>query len=765
MSDNRKLELRDFPALAAYIHRLGAEQLNFRTFMIKETTGNYYTEKVLIKLSREGVISCSVDGYAPTPEEERAIARECEGINFPKSIPASEAQLRELREKVSGQLFVFHKRNKGKDSIIMVQERRDFEDGTKAYVPWTFYDDNQWRMMEVDGALPFYKPKEKKSALVMIHEGAKSAQAAEDICASPSPHPWKEELKKYEHWGIIGGALAVHRADFKELKDENPLEVVYMCDNDYPGQQSLPVVSRFYRRKMLGIYFDQRWPKSWDIADDMPESFFENGKYIGPNISDLKVPATWATEEVESSTSRKKIYRVTEYFAEEWAHCITPQIFFYYDQPHKSYDENEFNVLVRPFSDVKNTADLLVQQNRGKAISLVYDPSQKDGIIAEGKGKERQRVINTHVGSTVTPLKGDYSIWENYLNDMFPIEEDLLEVKRWISTIIVHPEIKMQYGLLLISTTQGVGKTTLGSHILAPIVGQHNVSHPKEREIVESGFNSWQARKRLAIVNEIYAGHSAKAYNILKDVITDDDVRVNEKYKSEYHIKNWCHIIACSNDERALKLSDEDRRWLVPKIAERTKGMAFWSSFYKWLEKEDGLRIIMYWARKFLETNKPVYKGEIAPDTERKREIKESTMSESQLLIKDKLSYLWESHNAKNEVFILRINDLRELIKHTVYGGREAPTLEKPQTLRKIAKAMGYWISDKRIYCCGTSDSFVASNRDILGNKNWETMVVDADKIYSLNGLEEEVCGSGDKGKERRDLIIKNNKMMKLNAL
>ena len=39
MTDNRKLELKDFPALAAYIHRLGAEQLNFRTFMIKEHVG------------------------------------------------------------------------------------------------------------------------------------------------------------------------------------------------------------------------------------------------------------------------------------------------------------------------------------------------------------------------------------------------------------------------------------------------------------------------------------------------------------------------------------------------------------------------------------------------------------------------------------------------------------------------------------------------------------------------------------------------------
>lgn len=764
MADNRKLELRDFPALAAYIQRLGAEQLNFRTFMIKEHVGPYYSEKVLIKLGSDGIITCSADGYAPTPDEEAAIKRDCEGANFPKSILASDAQLRQLQNMVNGKLFVFYKRNTGKDSIIMVQERRDFENGTKAYIPWTFYDDNQWRMMEVDGPLPFFKPREKKSSLIMIHEGAKSAQAAEDIANSPDYHPWKEELANYEHWGIIGGALAIHRADFKELKAESPMDVVYMCDNDYLGQNALPVVSRFYRKKMCGIYFDQRWPKSWDIADPMPESFFQNGKYMGPNLADLKVPATWATEEVENQNGRKKIYRVTEHFAEEWAHCITPSIFIYCDQPHRNYDENEFNVLVRPFSDVKNTAELLVQQNRGKAIGLVYDPGKKDGIISEGQGKERQRVVNTHVGSNVTPLKGDYSLWLEYLAHLTPIEKDRYELMRWVSTLIVHPEIKMQYGLLLISTTQGVGKTTLGSHILAPIVGHHNVSHPKEREIVESGFNSWQARKRLAIVNEIYAGHSAKAYNILKDVITDDDVRVNEKYRSEYQIKNWCHIIACSNDERALKLSDEDRRWLVPRIVERTQSLEFWSKFYRWLEKEDGLRIIAYWAHEFLKNNKPVYKGEIAPDTERKSEIKESTMSEGQLLVKDKLSYLWNHHSENKEKFVIRINDLRELIKANVHNGKEVQTLEKPQTIKKLAKSMGYMISDQRIYCCSFTDSFVASNHNFVVQNNWETIVNEADKIYSLNGLEEEVVGSGERGRERREFLVKENKMMKLNA-
>jgi hypothetical protein len=30
-----------------------------------------------------------------------------------------------------------------------------------------------------------------------------------------SDHPWYEEFKDYEHWGIVGGALAVNRADYQ----------------------------------------------------------------------------------------------------------------------------------------------------------------------------------------------------------------------------------------------------------------------------------------------------------------------------------------------------------------------------------------------------------------------------------------------------------------------------------------------------------------------------------------------------------------------
>jgi hypothetical protein len=86
-------------------------------------------------------------------------------------------------------------------------------------------------------------------------------------------------------------------------------------------------------------------------------------------------------------------------------------------------------------------------------------------------------------------------------------------VLKWCATLIARPSIRMGYGLLLISEQQGIGKTTLGAHILAPLVGLHNTSFPGENDIT-SAFNEWVAHKRLAVISEIYSGSSWRARRV-----------------------------------------------------------------------------------------------------------------------------------------------------------------------------------------------------------------------------------------------------------
>src|SRR5262249_13911575 len=155
------------------------------------------------------------------------------------------------------------------------------------------------------------------------------------------------------------------------------------------------------------------------------------------------------------------------------------------------------------------------------------------------------------------------------------------------------------YSLLLFSITQGVGKTTLAEKILMPLVGRHNCSFPSAQKIAEERFNDWIAFKRLAIIAEIYEGHTAATYKKLQGIVTDENVDVNQKYEKPYTIKNFIHIFATSNSSRALKLDDYDRRWLVPGITEEKESKEYFISLREWL-KNSGLGIILNWAQKYI---------------------------------------------------------------------------------------------------------------------------------------------------------------------
>jgi hypothetical protein len=239
---------RNLPAFAAYIDRIGAEQSNFRRFLIKEHRGPYYITKATINIETDGSIKCPVD-YNPTPEEAEAIKAELKSViaSWPQSRGATKKLLQDLKGITTGTLFTFW--DQPREYILFVQERRDKENGGKDYWPWTIFSDGQWRLMEPDDDLPFWKPPETRNkARIMVHEGAKAAEFVDGLINDPKRkkehHPWRSELADYEHWGLIGGALAPHRTDYSELFKENPSEVVYVCDSDHNGESALQEVSK-----------------------------------------------------------------------------------------------------------------------------------------------------------------------------------------------------------------------------------------------------------------------------------------------------------------------------------------------------------------------------------------------------------------------------------------------------------------------------------------------------------------------------------------
>jgi hypothetical protein len=567
-------------ALQKYLRRVGAVQRNFKSYDVRtEGESGYSITQASIKIDPKGEIKVAnvrldkdeLAAIEPTDAEREAIRKGFVGVEFPKSIGASHGQMETLRARLGVEpdnWFIML--DTSRRNIVMCQQRTDND-----YLPWTMFNDAQWRCMEPGDKLPLWKPEvDRRRARLMIHEGAKAACAVDRMLHSNDPsevekranHPWAAELATCEHWGWIGGAYRPEATDWSEVLSGRWKEIIIVADNDTPGKAAVKAISKALRRANCQVYFlrfNQDFPESFDLADDWPtrDKWWHgeaHKRYRGPSMGAYLQPATWATKRIPRIGKGPPAYEITPQFVEQWVLALTPApgVYIHPRRPRHLYTHQTFNAIVSQFSDVDDTARLFAKT--GQHVHRVeYLPSEPPGkILMMPSGEE---VINTFVPSNIKPLEGDASPFVEYMTYMVPHERDRHELMKWCATLIARPDIRMIYGVLLISEKQGIGKGTLGEAILCPLIGHDNCSFPNGAAL-KNEHNAWVARKRLAVAHEIYAGQSRDMYDKLKTVITDTEQHINEKYIGQYDITSFVHIFACSNSLRALHLDDDDRR-------------------------------------------------------------------------------------------------------------------------------------------------------------------------------------------------------------
>ena len=657
-----KFHYTNFLALKSYINRIGAEQLNFRRFMVKEYHGRYYIEKTIIKINSDFSIECRDERYAPTPEEATAIAVELKQENFPTYTPVPFTRLDLLTKsgRVTGDLYVFP--DVERKLIRMCQERREGPQG-KYYIPWSCYaapgdEKGIWMDMEADGKLAFWKPEQnRQKSIIMVHEGAKTAAFWDGLLNDPTRRAerkdyekiaksWVDHLADCEHWGAIGGALAMHRCDFDELHDtkiEGHLE--YSCDNDAAGVEASKTFSRYMAGKEVRVIkYNNSFRAGWDLADPIPPEMLDKNGRVKLRLEDMMRPATWATQASEKKKGPGRPgHNLTMKFKEEWYHCTDVKMFFHATMPGQSYEEQAFNCFVRPYSDVEDTARLLRASEQGKVNFPSYDPSRPYGPFNKDEGK------NLYFNEYATPRFEDYSraeakrldhgLLKEFFDRLIPSEKmDRHELIKWVATLCVCPHIKMDYASLVVSLENGVGKSTLGN-LMTGIVGEHNTSQPNEKALTDER-NSWAARKRLAIIPEIYQGNSKVVYNLLKSLITERKIYYNEKFQVAYEIPNWAHIYANSNSLAPLQFDNSDRRWLIPKCTEEKAPRKFWNDFNYYMVEDEGYRRARQFFKDFIENNGSVLPGEEAPFTSAKRDMIMESFTPGQELVQEALEWI-----------------------------------------------------------------------------------------------------------------------------
>ena len=614
----------DIPGVSPYLQRIGAEATGLLRATVKQRFGKYWRDVAFIRFNREDGKITSPEKMSPTKEEQKAITvgfREVTaGGELPRQRTFTRGQAETLRCPVSlldADVYVFE--DEGKD-VVMLQVRREIDD-IKRYIPLTYWSDGRWRWSEPEGKLPLWGLSQLKDcATVFLHEGASSARRLiQTLSNDKDKHPWHEDLEYSAHLGWIGGALNPFKTDWAPLA-KNEVKLIYIvADNDKQGKDAVQAISRQVPNDavVVSVQFSDEWPPGFDLGDPFPKSMYgvkgQDRIYCGPPFKSCLVPATWATMEIPRKDKQRggKTYQCTPGFLKSWSFVSGVQEAVSTIKPSYRLTKSQFNDFVRNLSNVADTYSLLTKYQSERIHGLVYRPDLKQMVVNVSEPS-----INVYESGGVQPLEGDTSLWLDFMKMMFPDVTERHHMFRWCATIIARPEVRMEWSVLLVADP-GIGKSTLGMAVLAPLVGVWNTSVPGENDL-KSEFNEWLAYKVLAVVNEIYSGQGWKMYHQLKAAVTDREITVNRKHRKQHRCDNWIHILACSNTSMPIRIDIKDRRWFFPSMIDRLVwDRSKYQEFRDWLSS-GGLRIIQWWAEDWMDYVKA---GEHAPMTVRKSEL------------------------------------------------------------------------------------------------------------------------------------------------
>jgi len=216
-----------------------------------------------------------------------------------------------------------------------------------------------------------------------------------------------------------------------------------------------------------------------------------------------------------------------------------------------------------------------------------------DNIVLNPKiAGHYDRNFNIWKGFAVKPVKGDCSLfWDHVKNIICCGKESLyFYIKKWLAHLIQKPWIVAT--ALVLRGKQGTGKGTFVETI-GRLLGPHYAPLANLDQIL-GRFNSHLKNAILIFADEAIWGGNKGKIGALKALITEQKFFIEGKKKDGYWIDNFKHLIVSSNEDWAIHLDPDDRRFFVLDIsADRKEDLDYFGKIIGQLES-GGYESLMY---------------------------------------------------------------------------------------------------------------------------------------------------------------------------
>ena len=218
-------------------------------------------------------------------------------------------------------------------------------------------------------------------------------------------------------------------------------------------------------------------------------------------------------------------------------------------------------------------------ESRVHHTNMEWNPYKK---IKLEKGKNGWWVFNTYVPPIwvgmdfykkefIYPKSKLPEIYEIFLNHLVDNDKESFEyILDWLATVI-QPN-KRNFCILTTIGQQGIGKGVLGE-IMQKLVGNENCSLTTQKAI-SGTFNKQLLNKIIVYINEV----EVKRYgdeNRLKSYI-DETIEIEAKHVDAVSITNHGNLYISTNNEDALRLTADDRRFSIVMLTKKKLLPSYW---------------------------------------------------------------------------------------------------------------------------------------------------------------------------------------------
>jgi hypothetical protein len=266
--------------------------------------------------------------------------------------------------------------------------------------------------------------------------------------------------------------------------------------------------------------------------------------------------------------------------AAEYAYAIEALDFFHY-KSRRRLSKEQFSDLHADIVPKAAATQVLQIPSLIRAAGYDYRPGSPTILVGDAETR-----INLWVNDGVRPEAGDATPFANHIAYLVPDEEPRNHLLQWLAYTVQRPAERVKHALIL-SGKQGTGKSYM-ARVLKLLHGRSNV-HEVSVDELHGQFTGWLEGKQVILIEELMAQGRLELANKLKPILTQEVIRINEKHKRVYQIRNLASFFCTTNHEDPIFIEEGDRRWWFYRSPAEPLAPSYYSDLELWTTKNAGV--------------------------------------------------------------------------------------------------------------------------------------------------------------------------------